>query len=284
VWNEAGAFLDFAIAPAYYQTTWFRLSCVAAFLALVAALYQLRVQYLKQQFNMRLEERVNERTRIARDFHDTLLQSFQGVLMKFHAVIYQLPDRPEEARQTLEKVVEQARQAVTEGREVVQGLRSSTVVTNDLARAIGTVGEELAAGHTGQNGPEFRVQVEGASRDLAPLVRDDVNRIACEAVRNAFRHAQAGRIEVEIRHEPRQLRVRVLDNGKGIDQKVLSGGGRPGHFGLAGMQERAKLVGGKLAVLSRLDSGTEIELTIPASLAYAKSPGTGRSMSSGQGA
>ena len=89
-----------------------------------------------------------------------------------------------------------------------RGLRSSTVVTNDLARAIGTVGEELAAGHTGQNGPEFHVQVEGASRDLAPLVRDDVNRIACEAVRNAFRHAQAGRIDVEIRYERRQLRVR----------------------------------------------------------------------------
>jgi signal transduction histidine kinase/ligand-binding sensor domain-containing protein len=283
VWNEAGAFLDFAIAPAYYQTTWFRLLCVAAFLAMLAALYQLRLQYLKQQFNMRLEERVNERTRIARDFHDTLLQSFHAVLMKFHAVTYQLPDRPEEARQTLEKVIEQARQAVTEGRDAVQGLRSSTVVTNDLARAIGTVGEELAAGYTGQNRPEFRVQVEGASRDLAPLVRDDVNRIACEAVRNAFRHAQAGRIDVEIRYERRQLRVRVLDDGRGIDQKVLSGGGRPGHFGLAGMQERAKLVGGKLAVSSKLDSGTEIELTIPASLAYAKSPGEGRSMSSGQG-
>jgi signal transduction histidine kinase len=123
-----------------------------------------------------------------------------------------------------------------------------------------------------------------ASRDLAPLVRDDVHRIACEAVRNAFRHAQAGRIAVEIRYERRQLRVRVLDDGKGIDQKVLSGGGRSGHFGLAGMQERAKLVGGKLAVLSRLDSGTEVELTIPATFAYAKSPGAGRSMSSGQGA
>jgi signal transduction histidine kinase len=125
--------------------------------------------------------------------------------------------------------------------------------------------------------------VEGASRDLAPLVRDEVNRIAREAVRNAFRHAQAGRIDVEIRYERRQLRVRVQDNGKGIDQKVLSGGGRPGHFGLAGMQERAKLVGGKLAVLSRLDSGTEIELTIPAFLAYAKPSLASQSMSSGQG-
>jgi signal transduction histidine kinase len=282
VWNEAGAFLDFAIDPAYYQTTWFRLLCVAAFLASLAAIYQLRLQYLKQQFNMRLEERVNERTRIARDFHDTLLQSFQGVLMKLSGVAYRIKDPPE-AKEQLETIIEQARQAVTEGRDAVQGLRSSTVVTNDLAPAIGTVGEELAAGHSGQNCPEFRVQVEGTSRNLVPLVRDEVHRIACEAVRNAFRHAQAERIEVEIRYGRRQLQVRVLDNGKGIDQKVPSRGGRPGHFGLAGMQERAKLVGGKLAVSSRLESGTEIELTIPASLAYAKPPVVQRSMSSGQG-
>ncbi len=282
VWNEAGASLDFAIDPAYYQTTWFRLLCVASFLAVLAAIYQLRLQYLKQQFDMRLEERVNERTRIARDLHDTLLQSFQGVLLKLSGVVYRIKDPPE-AKEQLETIVEQARQAVIEGREAVQGLRSSTVATSDLARAIGTLGEELAAGHTGQNCPEFRVQVEGASRDLAPLIRDHVHRIASEAVRNAFQHAQAGRIDVEIRYERQQLRLRVLDDGKGIDQKVLEEGGRSGHFGLAGMQERAKLVGGKLAVLSRLETGTEIELTIPASLAYAKSPVAQRSMSSGQG-
>src|SRR5262249_18493557 len=100
VWNEAGAILDFAIDPAYYQTTWFRLSCVAAFLALLGALYYVRLRYVAQQFNIRLEERVGERTRIARDLHDTLLQSFQGVLLKFHAVTFALPDRPDEARKT----------------------------------------------------------------------------------------------------------------------------------------------------------------------------------------
>ena len=274
VWNEAGTFLDFAIAPAYYQTTWFRLSCVGAFLALLAALYQLRLRQVARQFNMRLEERVGERTRIARDFHDTLLQSFQGVLMKFHAVTYMLMDRPE-AQKTLETAIEQARQAITEGRDAVQGLRSSTVVTNDLARAISVLGEELAAqpssDQAGQTCPEFRVQVEGTPRDLVPLVRDEVNRIASEALRNAFRHAQARRIEVEIRYDQRRLRLRVQDNGKGIDPKVLSGGGRAGHYGLPGMRERAKLVGGKLAVWSELDSGTEAELTIPASVAYLKS-------------
>jgi signal transduction histidine kinase/ligand-binding sensor domain-containing protein len=267
VWNEAGTFLDFAIAPAYYQTAWFRLSCAAAFLAMLGALYQLRMRQVARQFNMRLEERVSERTRIARELHDTLLQSFQGVLMKFYAVTNLIPNRPAEAQKTLESVIEQARRAVTEGRDAVLGLRSSTVVTNDLARAIGTLGEEFAADQT-ENCPEFRVRVEGTPRDLAPLVRDEVHRIASEALRNAFRHAQAGRIEVEIRYDQRQLRLLVRDNGKGIDPKVLSGGGRAGHYGLPGMHERAKLVGGKLALWSELNSGTEAELTIPASVAY----------------
>jgi signal transduction histidine kinase/ligand-binding sensor domain-containing protein len=286
VWNEAGAFLDFSVAPAYYQTTWFRLSCAAAFLALLAGLYQLRLRQVAQRFNVRMEERVNERTRIARDLHDTLLQSFQGVLMKFSAVKYLIRDRPAEAAETLETVIAQARQAITEGRDAVQGLRSSTVVTNDLARAITRLGEELAAelsaDRTGQNPPDFQVHVEGPSRDLAPLVRDEVHRIASEALRNAFRHAHAGRIEVEIRYDPRQLRLRIRDNGKGIDPKVLSEGGRTGHHGLPGMHERAKLVGGKLAVWSELDSGTEAELTVPAALAYAKSP-VAQSASSGSG-
>jgi signal transduction histidine kinase len=114
--------------------------------------------------------------------------------------------------------------------------------------------------------------VEGITRDLAPLVRDEVYRIGCEAVRNAFRHARAKRIEVEIRYDPRQLRLRVRDNGKGMDPKVMSEGGRAGHHGLPGMRERAELVGGKLAIWSELDSGTEAELTIPAAIAYTESP------------
>jgi signal transduction histidine kinase/ligand-binding sensor domain-containing protein len=282
VWNEAGSFLDFAVAPAYYQTTWFRLSCLAALLALLAALYQLRLRQVARQFNMRMEERVAERTRIARDFHDTLLQSFQGVLLKFHAATYQLSDRPE-AQKTFESVIEQARQAITEGRDAVQGLRSSTVVTNNLARAISAIGDELAGDQTGQKAPDFHVQVEGPTRDLAPLVRDEVHRIAGEALRNAFRHAQAERIEVEIHYDNRRFRFRIRDNGKGIDPKILGEGGRPGHHGLPGMQERAKLVGGKLAIWSELDSGTETELTIPASIAYAKSRIARWSMFSGKG-
>ncbi|PWU01420.1 MAG: hypothetical protein C5B51_22770, partial [Terriglobia bacterium] len=272
VWNEAGTSLDFSVAPAYYQTTWFLALAVAAILGLLAALYQLRLRYVKHQFDIRMEARVGERTRIARDLHDTLLQSFQGVLLKFSTIKYVMRSRPAEAEEMLERTIEQARAAITEGRNAVQGLRSSVVVANDLARAIGTFGEGLAANHAGADCPEFGVYVEGQSRDLPPLVRDEVYRIGCEAVRNAFQHSNAKRIEAELRYDPRQFRLHVVDNGKGIDLAVLNAGGREGHHGLPGLHERAALAGGKLSVWSRPGSGTEIELTIPGTIAYTKTP------------
>jgi signal transduction histidine kinase len=278
VWNGAGASFDFSIAPMYYQTAWFASLIVAALLASLAALYQMRLRYLKHQFNIRLEARVGERTRIARDLHDTLLQSFQGVLLKFSSLKYMIPDRPE-AVELLERTIDQARAAITEGRDAVQGLRSSVVVANDLARAIATFGKGLVAGQLGENCSEFSVQVEGKSRDLPPLVRDEVYQIACESLRNTFRHAQARRIEVQIRYDPRQFRLHIVDNGKGIDPAVLGAGGRSGHHGLPGLHERAQLAGGKLSVWSQLNSGTEIELTIPAAIAYIKSTPARRSFS-----
>ncbi len=269
LWNEAGAFLDFSIVPAYYQTIWFRLSCVAASMVLLWAIYRLRLRQLARQFNMTLEARVNERTRIARELHDTLLQSFHGLLLRFQSAYNLLPTRPDEAQKALGSAIEMAAEAITEGRDAVQGLRSSTVETNDLALAINTLGEELAAGATNPNAAQFHVGVEGTTRDLHPILRDEVYRIAGEAMRNAFKHAQAQRIEVEIRYDERQFRLRVRDDGKGIDAKLLNEGERPGHFGLRGMRERAKLLGGKLTVWSELGSGAELELKIPATNAYA---------------
>jgi signal transduction histidine kinase len=157
------------------------------------------------------------------------------------------------------------------------------MVANDLARAITTFAQGLAADHTSQNCPEFRLYGEGKSRDLPPLVRDEVYQIGCESLRNAFRHAQARRIEVQIRYDPRQFRLHVVDNGKGIDPAVLSAGGRAGHHGLPGLHERAQLAGGKLSFWSQLNSGTEIELTIPAAIAYTRSQPARRSMFSGKG-
>jgi signal transduction histidine kinase/ligand-binding sensor domain-containing protein len=266
VWNEAGTFLDFSIAPAYYQTNWFRVSCVIAIMLMLWGLYRLRLRQLAREFNTGLEARVSERTRIARDLHDTLLQSFHGLLLRFQTVSNQLPAG--DAKQKLESAIDQAAQAITEGRDAVQGLRSSTVEANDLALAIKAIGEELAADATNGNCVEFRVQVEGTPRTLHPILRDEAYRIAGEGLRNAFKHAEAHQIEVEIRYDERQLRLRVRDDGKGIDQKILGGDGRAGHFGLHGIHERAELMGGKVTVWSERDSGTEVELTIPASRAY----------------
>ena len=271
VWNEEGATLDFVIPPAWYQTNWFRAACVAALLAMIWAAYQVRVRQLAYQFNMRLEERVHERTRIARDLHDTLLQSFQALLPRFQAAIYKLPEDAVDARKTIEEAVDQASEAITEGRDAVQGLRMSTVEKNDLAVTIRTVGEELASAETNQASPNFTVVVEGASRNLHPILRDEVYRLAAEALRNAFRHATAQNVEVEIRYDAKYFRLRVRDDGKGIGPEVLRGDGRKGHFGLHGMRERAKLVGGKLTIWSEVDSGTEIELNIPGARAYVKS-------------
>jgi len=270
VWNESAAKLDFSVAPAYYQANWFRALCGITFLALLWAMYRLRLRQLARQFNMRMQERVGERTRIARDLHDTLLQSFHGILLHFQAGINQLPEHPgeartAEARKTLEKAILQAKHAIVEGREAIQGLRSSVVETNDLALAMRTLGEELSAG---ANSVAFQVHVEGAPRDLHPILRDEVYRITGEGIRNAFRHAEAKQIEVEIHYDDRQLRVRIRDDGKGIDPKLLSDDGREGHFGLRGMRERAKLIGGKLTVWSELDAGVEVELSIPAARAY----------------
>jgi signal transduction histidine kinase len=178
MWNEAGASVNLTIEPAYYQTTWFVLSCVAVFLAGLSISYRLRLRQLAWQFHLRMEERVNERTRIARDLHDTLLQSFQAVLMKFSVFSYRLSDQPE-TKKELELIVEQARRAVTEGRDAVQGLRSSTVLTNEIVQAIQSLGEQLASEMPYQDGssPDFRVVVEGDSRELVPMIRDEVYRI-----------------------------------------------------------------------------------------------------------
>jgi signal transduction histidine kinase len=277
VWNEAGAFLDFSVAPAYYQTAWFRGLCAAAFALLLWLIYQLRLRQLARQFNMGVEARVRERTRIARELHDTLLQSFHGLLLRFQSASNLLPERPAEAKQRFESAIDQAAQAITEGRDAVQGLRSSMVETNNLARAISALGEQLVADEPSHNSPVFHVHVEGTPRNLHPILRDEVYRIAAEALRNAFRHACAKRVEVEIRFDERQLRLRVRDNGKGIDPNVLKEGGRAGHWGLSGMRERAKLIGGNLELWSELDSGMEVELSIPASSAYRTSAGPRRS-------
>jgi signal transduction histidine kinase len=269
VWNEAGAALEFSIAPAYYQTRWFQAAMSGGVFALLWVAYRLRIRQVARQFNRTLDARVSERTRIARELHDTLLQSFHGLLLRFQTALYLLPDRPAEAREALAGAIDRAAKAITEGRDAVQGLRSSTIEANDLALAISALGAQLAADGGGL--PAFHVAVEGETRELHPILRDEIYKVAAEALRNAFRHAHAGRVEVEIRYDTQHLRVRVRDDGQGIDPQVLATQGREGHYGLRGMPERAALIGGTLAVWSEIGAGTEVELLVPASTVYAAS-------------
>jgi len=256
---------NFAIEP--YQTTWFQASCAAAFLGLLWALYRYRLHQIAQEFNARLDARVNERTRIARDLHDTLLQSFHGLMFRFQAARNMLPRRPEEAMQALDGALERTEQAIAEGRDAIHGLRASTVAINELAQAVRALGDELASRDSTHGAARFHVVVEGPPRDLHPILRDEIYAIAREAVRNAFRHAQAHNIEADIRYSGSLLQLRIRDDGKCIDPEVVAEG-RAGHYGVPGMRECAKRIGGKLDVWTGIGAGTEIELSIPGSIAY----------------
>ena len=277
VWNEAGTFLDFSVAPVYYQTAWFRLSCVAAFLALLWALYQLRLQQLAREFNAGLEARVNERTRIARELHDSLLQGFQGLMFRLQAVREFLPGRPSEAMQALDVALERGDKVIVESRDTISDLRQCTIGDSDIAQALTALGEELAAQSDNGAAPGVRVLVKGEQRELAPALRDEIYRIAREALRNAFRHAKAQKIEAEIAYGDAEFLLHVRDDGIGIASVVANRGNRAGHWGLSGMRERAKGFGGKLEVWSEDGAGTEIELSVPAAIAYGKSDGRRRS-------
>ena len=266
-WNEQRDTLDFTIAPAWWQTNWFRVSCEAALAFLLYTVHRLRVARIARQFNARLEARVHERTRVARELHDRLLQSFQSLLPRLQAVAQLLPGNVPEAKALLLGTIERASDAIHESREAVHDLRDSATEANDLASSIRALGEALADEH---GGPQIAlgVEVQGRPRDLHPILRDEIFRIAGEALRNAFRHAGATKVEVEIRYDERRLQMRVRDDGRGMDPDILLREGPGGHFGLRGMRERAKIIGGTLDVWSAEGNGTEVDLVIPASNAY----------------
>jgi signal transduction histidine kinase/ligand-binding sensor domain-containing protein len=277
-WSGPEAALSFEVEPAYWQTRWFQIASILASVFIAWSLYRFRLRQMAARMDLRYSERLAERTRIARELHDTLLQSFQGLMLQFQAVSNLLPRRADEAKQRLDRAIDQAGKAIIESRDTVHDLRSSTALTNDLGAAITALVKEFSVDQTGRNCADFRVQVEGIPRALNPILRDEVYRITAEALRNACRHSGAKRIEAEIRYDEGQLRVRIRDNGKGMDPNVLDGNRIPGHWGLRGMRERANLVGGNLEVWSRLGSGTEVELNVPASVAYATSRAARRSV------
>jgi signal transduction histidine kinase len=275
LWNEAGATLDLDVPPAFIQTIWFKALMALAGIGLICLLYRIRLQQITARADLRYAECLEERNRIARALHDTLLQSFHGLMFRYQAARNMLPRRPEEAVQALDGALQQTEEALAEGRDAIQGLRASTVVTNELAQAVTALGVEMShemSAHSAPNSARFHVVVEGPPHELHPILRDEVYAIAREAVRNAFRHAQAHEIEVEITYNVSSFRLRVRDDGTGIDPAIVAEG-RGGHYGVPGMRERAKRSGGKLDVWTETGAGTEVELSIPGSIAYATSVG-----------
>ena len=272
VWNEKGASVRLIVQPVWWNTWQFRTTAMALILISLAYAYRLHTQNLQRQFDMRLEERISERSRIARDLHDTLLQSFQGLLLHFQGARNLFARRPEEALRILDGAIDKAEEAIVEGRDAIQDLRSG-VVPRRVPELLASIGKELAES---PNAPNFSVTVEGVQQDLNPVVCDEIYRIAREGLRNAFRHASARRIEVEVRYGEQFFHVRIRDDGKGIDAAVLNTGGRSGHYGVPGMRERAKQIGAQFDLWSEAGAGTEIELAIPARAVYQK-PSGGRS-------
>jgi signal transduction histidine kinase/ligand-binding sensor domain-containing protein len=268
VWNETGASVALSIAPTFYQTRWFAGLCIAAVAGIVWLLLSVRGKQIEMRMRVRLEERVLERERLARDLHDTFLQSMQGLVLRFHAVMTRLPE-DSAARRMMEQALTRADEVISEGRARVYDLRQSAQVTDDLPQALTAIGEERAQ----TSDTKFRVVIQGTPRSLHPVVREEAYRIGVEALANAFRHSVAANIDVHIHYGRNGLSLRVVDDGRGYDVAVLKDAVVRGHFGLAGLRERAHRIRAQLEVSSRPGAGSAVELRVPAAIAYA----TGRS-------
>jgi signal transduction histidine kinase/streptogramin lyase len=263
VWNDQGAAIDVVIAPAWYQTNWFVALCVVGGLVAAWVFYQLRMTQVARQLNARFDERLEERTRMARDLHDTLLQTVQASKLVADDAL-DCPDDLTAMRRSLEQLSEWLSQATREARTAVNSLRASTTEQNDLAGAFGRAIDDCRR----QRSIEPSLTVTGEPREMHPVVRDEVYRIGYEAIRNACMHSRGSRLEVALNYG-HELTVRVADNGVGIDSAVADSG-KEGHFGLQGMRERAVRIGATLKVSSTASGGTEIVLIVPGRAIFSK--------------
>lgn len=248
--------------PPFWQAWWFRIAMLllASFALFMA--YRWHVSQMQQKLTLRFEERLAERTRIAQDLHDTLLQGLLSASMQLHVANDHLAeDSP--AKPLVTRVMQLMGQVIQEGRDAVRGLRSTSINTDDLETAFSQIRQQLSNSEV----KDYRVIVEGKPVQLHPIIRDEAYRIGREALVNAFHHSHADNIEVELEYSTKNLRLVVRDDGDGIDAHVLQSG-RDGHWGLAGMRERAESIGARLRVWSREHAGTEVELVIPGHIAF----------------
>lgn len=255
VWNSEGATLTFSILPAWYQTYWFWITCWLTLIGLAVAVFRQRMNVYRRSMKLRFDERLQERTRLARELHDTLLQTIQGSKMAADQAREEVSD-PVRTLATLDLLSEWLTRASSEGRAALDSLRTSTTETNDLVADLSHIAGQCYPEH----GMEAGFSVAGKSRAMHPIARDEVFRIGCEAIRNACAHSGGSRLEIELEYG-RNLTLRVRDDGQGIDQLTLNSG-KAGHFGLLGMRERAERIGAELSIVSSPD-GTEVRLSVP---------------------
>jgi ligand-binding sensor domain-containing protein len=267
VWNDTGATLEFNVAPAWFQTIWFRILCGALAILLVWGIYTFRVQQIASALSARFDERLAERTRLAQELHDTFLQTVQGSKLIAEDALDADADQ-NRMRQALEKLSRWLGQAVDEGRAALHSLRVTTTEKNHLSDALRRATED----HQLPSSMTVAFSVIGDPKDLHPIVRDEVYRIGYEAIRNAAAHSRASRLEIDLRYA-NDLSLRIKDNGLGIDPFIPEIG-REGHFGLQGMRERAARIHSKLTIVSSASSGTEVTLIVPGNVIYRKTHST----------
>jgi signal transduction histidine kinase len=260
VWNADGDTLEFEIQPAFYQTNAARITLVVLILASLWIAYSTHMRRVRADLIARFEERLAERTRIAQELHDTLLQGFVSTLMHLHMFADEVGDPS--ARLKLERLLQRVTDVIEEGRRAVQGLRHH-LATEDLDKALMADAEELR----GDQAIEIRLAITGRPRPLKPLIRDELYRIGREALTNVFKHAHATCIDLMIEYSPDRLILRVRDDGDGIEPKIIESG-RFGHWGIRGIRERADSVGAKLTLSSRVKGGTEVEVAVPGHIAF----------------
>jgi len=253
--------------PVFWQRWWFILLCVLASLSALSAVYSYRVHQSARQLKLRFEERLAERTRIAQELHDTLLQGVIGASMQLDVAVDRLPeDQP--AKSSLTHVLRVMSKVIDEGRSSLQRLGpSSGSHLLDVEQAFSSLRQEFAEA----DGDGFTVKLDGRPRPVHPIIRDEVYRIGREALINAFRHSGAKRIEVEVEYKARRLIVTIRDDGCVIDPQVLRSD-KDDHCGLSGIRERAQGIGARLKVRSGSGMGTEVQLSIPGDVAFEGQP------------
>jgi signal transduction histidine kinase/ligand-binding sensor domain-containing protein len=265
LWNPKEATLDFSIAPAWFQTLWFRALCLAIVLVLLYALHALRLRQLALRMAERQHTQLRERERIARELHDTLLQSVSGLTMLFHSVAQSLPEKSPQ-RHRAEIALERAAETLEEGRERVHDLRGATGSPGTLDDILKRICEDLLPT---EGEPNVAFTSTGAQRPLREIVRDELAQVLAEGLRNAFKHAHASKVDVHLDYGNRWFQATLRDNGQGMEPATLAAG-RSMHWGLRGMRERAMQLGGSCEIVSEPGNGTTIRVRVLAVRAYGR--------------